>query len=64
MLIAQQSIAPSAGREDDGGEKKKESSTKRKYTALGGKVEKNTNNGMKQTNKQKQNAIFHKKMNL
>ncbi len=23
MLIAQQSIAPSAGREDDGGEKKK-----------------------------------------
>lgn len=63
MLIAQQSIAPSAGREDDGGEKK-ESSTKRKYTALGGKVEKNTNNGMKQTNKQKQNAIFHKKMNL
>ncbi len=60
MLIAQQSIAPSAGREDDGGEKKR-IEYKTKIHSIRGKVEKNTNNGMKQTNKQKQNAIFHKK---
>ncbi len=47
MSIAQQSLALSAGREDDGERKKLR--TKRKSTALGGgEVEKNTNNGMKQ----------------
>lgn len=58
MLIAQQSLVLSAGREDD--REKIIIAYKTKSTALGGKVEKNTNNGMKQ----KQNAMFHKKMNI
>lgn len=40
MLIAQQSLAPSAGREDDGRGKKKRPKYKMKIHSIKGKVEK------------------------